>query len=223
MSNPIAPKFRTEWFAIALLVMVFTLGLYFYQNFPVKVPTHWNFAGEADSYSGRALTAWLMPCLMLAIYVMFLVLPYFDPKKEQYQKFANTYHRLKDLMIVFLFVLYFIIGLSGLGYPIDISFYVPLLIGGLFIIIGFFLKKIKMNWFIGIRTPWTLSSNKVWEKTNKLGTPVFIWSGLLIAITAFLPSIGKIILFITALALIILGLPAYSYWLYNNEKKNKSL
>lgn len=221
MSNPISPKFKTEWFAVLLIIVSFGLAWYFYQNFPAQVPTHWNIQGEVDGYSSAALAAWMLPAVILGMYLLFLFMPYLDPKKEQYQKFAKTYHQFKDLIIAFMFILYFMTGANGLGYKIDIGFYMPLMIGILFVVIGYLLKKVKMNWFMGIKTPWTLSSETVWDKTNKLGANVFMVAGVLLAATVLVSPPVKIILFVVALFAMIAALPIYSYWLYGQERKIK--
>lgn len=223
MSSPIKSSFKTEWLSISLIILSFALGLYFYQNFPAQVPTHWNIQGQADGYSSALFGAFLLPVMMIAMYLMFLVLPYFDPKKEQYASFAATYHHFKELMLVFLCILFVLTGLSGLGYRIDIGFWVPLLIGGLFVLIGAMMEKVKMNWFMGIRTPWTMSSEEIWNKTHKLSSKILMLSGLLIAATVLVPPTGKIALFLIAIALVIITLPLYSYILFWREEKEKKI
>ena len=112
-------------------------------------------------------------------------------------------------------------GVNGLGYEINIGMYVPLMIGIMFIIIGILIKKVKMNWFLGFRTPWTMSSEKVWDKTNKLGSRIMVISGILMASTGFIPNTFKIIMFILAISLLVLVLPVYSYLLYRKEQKER--
>lgn len=219
MSNPIKPSFKTEWFSVALIILSFAVGVYFYQNFPTQVPTHWNIQGQVDGYSSAIVGAFLLPSLALALYLMFLVLPYFDPKREEYANFASVYHRFKDLMVAFFYVLFILTGLNGLGYRIDIGFWVPILIGGLFVIIGAMMEKIKMNWFMGIRTPWTMSSETVWNKTHKLSSKVLMLAGLLIAATVLVPPYWKVVLFVLAIVIILVTLPVYSYILFRREQK----
>ncbi len=221
MSSPIKINFKTEWFSISLILISFVLAVYFLQNFPILVPSHWNINGEVDSYSGPLAAAFLVPVLMVVMYISFLLMPYFDPKKDQYINFAPVYHKFKELILSFLFILYLMTGLNGLGYKINIGMYVPLMIGVMFIVIGLLLKKIKMNWFLGFRTPWTMSSEKVWDKTNKLGSQIMMISGVLMASTGFISNTFKIIMFILAILLLVFVLPVYSYFLYRREMKEK--
>lgn len=221
MSNPIKPSFKTEWFSLVLIVLSFLAAYYFYQSFPDRVPTHWNFQGEVNGYSSPLVASILMPVISLVVYLIFIFMPYFDPKKEQYAKFSRAYHAFKDLLIAFLFATFMMIGLNGIGYPVNIGFWMPIMIGLLFVVIGFLLDKVKMNWFMGIRTPWTLSSEEVWRKTHKLSSKVLMVSGVLIALTSLVPNTAKIVLFIIAVVLIVLAMPIYSFILYSKENKKK--
>ena len=148
-------------------------------------------------------------------------MPYIDPKKDQYAAFASVYHNFKDLIIAFLFIVYFLTGMNGLGYRVDIGFYMPIMVGVLFIFIGLLMRQVKSNWFMGVRTPWTMSSDTVWDKTNKLSSWVFAISGLLIAATVLVAAQAKTILFILAITFMVLALPIYSYILYSREKNKK--
>lgn len=222
MASPIKFSFKTEWFAFCVIIISLMAGLFFYQNFPAQVPSHWNIKGEVDGYSGPFMAAFMLPLMMIGLYIMFIFLPWLDPKKDQYASFASTYHKFKDLIIAFLAILFFMTGLNGLGYQINIGFYTPLMIGALFIIIGFLLERVKMNWFMGIRTPWTMSSDTVWEKTHKLSSRILAVAGIMIAATALVPVKFRLVLFILAVALIVFSLPLYSYILYVREKKQKT-
>jgi uncharacterized membrane protein len=221
MSNPIKPSFKTEWLALVLIILGLVAGVYFYQHFPAQVPTHWNVKGEVDGYSRPAIAAFAIPLMMIGMYLLFLFLPYFDPKKDQYASFAGIYHKFKNLVVAFLFLLYFLTGLNGIGYKINIGFYAPIMVGMMFMALGILLEKVKMNWFLGIRTPWTMSSETVWNKTHKLSSWVLIISGFCMAATVLVPVKFRIALFILAVALIVFALPIYSYVLYAQEKKIK--
>jgi uncharacterized membrane protein len=118
-----------------------------------------------------------------------------------------------------LLALYFIVGFNALGYDISVAFWVPFLVGMLFVLIGNYMAKIKMNWFVGIKNPWTLSSEKVWDKTHRFGGKVFIISGLVIAFMNVLPSNWRLPVFIVTILMMTFGVFLYSYLLFNKEKK----
>lgn len=222
MTSPIKANFKTEILPIIIIVLSFIAGYYFSKHFPAQVATHWDINGKVNGYSSSFWAAWLLPLMILGMYIFFLFLPYLDPKKEQYLSFAPVYHKFKSLIIAFLFILYIFTGLNGIGYKVNIGFWSPIMIGLLFMIIGYLLKSVKMNWFLGIRTPWTMSSDYVWAKTHQASSPVLIAAGLVMALSAFLPASYKMIAFILAMALIIITLPIYSFILYKKEQKEKT-
>ncbi len=220
MANPIKPTIKTEILPILILAAAIISSFYFYSHFPEKVPTHWNFAGEVDDWGSRAI-AFIIPAVMVIMYVLFMVLPFLDPKKEKYEQFSKVYHVFKDIIILFMAIIYFATSLNALGYNLPIGIIVPVGVGLLFIIIGNYMGKIKSNWFVGIRTPWTLSSEEVWNKTHRFGGKMFMLGGVLIAIDAFLPINYRLAVFMAAIILVLLGTVGYSYLIYLKEKRGK--
>ncbi|MDD4332566.1 MAG: SdpI family protein [Patescibacteria group bacterium] len=211
---------KSEVLSIFVIALAIAASFYFYSVFPERVPTHWNFAGDVDGWGSRATGAFAIPAMLVGMYLLFLVLPKFDPKKERYEQFEKPYNVVRTLILLFLAVIYFLASFNALGYNIAIEKWVPVLVGLLFVLLGNYLSKVKMNWFLGIRTPWTMSSETVWNKTHRFGSKAFVLSGLLIIITAFAPAFYKTISFILAMIVIIFGTIGYSYWVYRQESKN---
>lgn len=220
--NPIRPTLKTEVLPILLLVIAVLASFYFYAHFPERVPIHWNMAGEVDNYGTRATGAFLFPGILVGMYLLFLFIPYIDPKKARYVQFRKVYHIFKAFMIFFMAAIYFIASLNALGYNIPVGLWVPTMVGLLFIIIGNYMGKIKSNWFMGIRTPWTLSSEEVWNKTHRFGGKVFILGGVLFILMNFLPLDWRWPMFIVIMIIILFGTIGYSYILYRQEEKKKS-
>jgi len=221
MPNPIKPTIKTEIIPILLILVSVIASIYFYSQFPDQVPIHWNFAGEVDNYGSKFVGAILMPLIILGVYLLFLTIPYLDPKKERYEQFKKIYHFFKAYFVFFMTAIYFITGLNVLGYNVPVSFWVPFLVGILFVLIGNYMGKIKMNWFMGIRTPWTLSSEEVWNKTHRFGGKVFMLGGILMMPMYFIPMNFRLPLFVFIVALILLGTIGASYVLYRSEQKKK--
>lgn len=220
--NPLKPNLKTELLPISLLIISMILAVYFFINFPSHVPVHWNIRGNIDGYSSRIFGAWFPPILMLALYGILLLLPQIDPKNSRYHEFRDAYHAIKNIIISFIFILYIFLGLSGLGYVLTFNVIIPVMLGILLIGIGYYSKDIKQNWTIGARTPWTLESVKVWDKTNRLMAKMMIICGLIIAAAALPVSdslrLGFIILPISLLVIVPL---AYSYAVFQDEKTKK--
>jgi len=220
--NPVKPTWKSEWLPIILIIASFALGFYFYKHLPALVPSHWNINGEIDGYSGRFFGAWFVPILSLGLYLLFLVLPYIDPKKEHYENFTTAYHGIKNLMVVFMFALYIFTALAGLGYNISIGAVMPIMVGLLFIGIGYFIKSVKQNWWMGVRTPWTMESPVVWKKTNELMGKLMVVGGVLIALCALpLNNFFRISLFVAAIVIIAVVPIVYSYFAFKAEQKKK--
>jgi len=221
MSSPIKISPKSEALAIASIAITILASFYFYFNFPPQVPIHWNIRGQPDDYSGKTFAAFFFPVLIIFFYLLFLALPFIDPKKDRYQEFAHVYHLFKNFLVLFLILLYFLMGIAGLGYAIKMNFIVPWLVGLLFIVFGLNMGQIKPNWFIGIRTPWTLSSEEVWRKTHEVGGKLFAGAGLLFLIIPFLSATLIFSLIIILILIFVFGTLVYSYWLYRQEEKKK--
>ncbi len=219
MKNPIKPTWKTEILPILLIVFSIISSFYFFQQMPEKIPTHWNFKGEIDNWGSSFSHLITINLVMIGIYLLFLFIPYIDPRRERYEQFKKVYHIFKSVLLLFFALILLITNLSAIGYSINISIYIPLMIGLLFIILGKYMSKIKMNWFMGIRTPWTLSSEEVWNKTHSFGGKLFMLSGLLIAIEGFLPVNYRLPIFILAIATILIGTTLGSYLIHLKTKK----
>jgi uncharacterized membrane protein len=217
--NPIKPSLKTEWLSWLLLTITAAVSYYFYHHFPAVVPTHWNVAGNPDNWGSGKTNAIAIPLVILGMYVMFLALPYLDPKKERYEQFAKTYHIFKAMLIGFMLAIYVVTGLSILGYPISVGVAVPGLIGLLFIVLGNYMGKLKMNWFVGIKTPWTLSSEEVWNKTHRFSGKIFMISGVLMMLQGVMPLSLRIPLFVVMILMILFGSFGYSYYIYKKVEK----
>ncbi len=201
---------------IAFIVIIgcFGMGFYFYQHSPELVPTHWNFSGDVDGYSSRMVAAFAFPAFILALHIFLSVIRYIDPKKDRYVEFKKPYALFRLSIVIALAAIYLGIGFNGIGYNIDMAKGTPVVIGALFIALGVNLGKIKPNWFVGIRTPWTLSSEEVWTDTHKKSGPLFVIGGALLICAALLPITSRLPLLIASLVIIIVGPILYSYISY---------
>jgi len=220
MANPTKPTIKTEFIPLLLIILTISVSIFFYNNLPERIATHWNFAGEVDGYGSGRAQAIFFPLLIIGIYLLFSFIPYLDPKRERYAQFSQVYSIFKSIILALMVVIYLIVGLNGLGYNLPVGVIIPALIGLAFIILGNYFGKIKMNWFMGIRTPWTLSSEEVWNKTHRFGGKMFILAGFLMIAEIFLPLSWKLPVFITMIIVLLFGTIGYSYVAYLKEKKN---
>ncbi len=204
-------SWRTEWPQWALLVGMFALAASAWSTAPARIPMHWNFAGQVDRYGGRFEGLLAVPLLALAIYLLMIFLPRIDPGRANYDAFAGPYATLRLLILAVMAVIYGLVYLAMRGVPVRIEVWVPLVVGAMFVVMGNLLGKVRPNWFVGIRTPWTLSSKRAWTRTHRAGAWFFILVGLLFMATAFSRSPRMVVLLFVALFGGILALAVYSY------------
>ncbi len=221
MKYPIKITKKTEFLPISIVIASIILGVYFYFHFPETVMVHWNFQGVPDGYSGRFTGAFAMPLMLALMYILFLVLPSLDPKRDRYSEFEKTFHILRSAIMVVLLIAFIIMGLLNLGIFIEVGPIVAAVIGIFIMIAGNFMGKIKRNSYLGIRTPWTLQSENVWNKTHRFGGWMFVIFGLIIVAAPHLSYQLALTLFLSGVGLIVVGTSIYSYWLYSKEKNKK--
>ena len=206
-----------EYLTLAIVVVCLLAGIVFYQHLPLLVISHWNIQGQPNGYSSREFGAFGLPAIMLIAYFLFLFLPIIDPHRNRYAEFGKAYHLIKFAIIALLGFLYFVMSFANLGYPVAVEKIVPIALGILYIVIGISLSGIKKNFFFGIRTPWTLSSENVWNKTHKLGGTLFTVAGILIILSCLLTPLISFIVLIGATILAAIISVLYSYALYRKE------
>jgi len=207
---------KTHMIILGLLAASILLSAYAYPRMPDRVASHWNASGQVDGYMGKFWGAFLMPAVLSVLALVFIAIPYIDPLKENILEFRKHYDRF--IVILFLFMIYVQIHsiLWNLGRQVSPNKTMPIALGLLFYFVGVLCENAKRNWFIGIRTPWTLSSDTVWEKTNKLGGKLFKLAGAIAILSALL--VKNAILFIVAPALLITAYTVvYSYLEYRKE------
>ena len=209
---------RSRWFGLVIAALAVAISIWAYPNLPPTVATHWNLRGEADGFSSRLVAVAIGPLVVLGITVLFNVLPRFDPRRENYAKFLSAYWLFANAVIVFMLILHAIVVATGLGYAVRIDRLMPLFIGLLFVVIGNYLTRVEPNWFVGIRTPWTLSSDTVWRKTHRTGGWLMVIGGLAVATGAFLPHAALLPLLILTVVVVAVIPIVQSYVLWKRER-----
>ena len=209
---------RSRWFGLVIAVVAVALSLWAYPRLPPSVVTHWSLNGTPDGYSSRLWALAIIPVMLVIMTVIFNVLPKIDPRHENYVKFLSSYWLIANAVIVFLLVAHGLIIAAGLGFSIKIDRLMPLGIGLLFVFLGNFLTRVEPNWFVGIRTPWTLSSDTVWRRTHRTGGWVFVIGGLVLASTALLPRAAFLPLLIATIVITPAIPIVQSYVLWKREQ-----
>ena len=175
-----------KWISLLIVIAAFLASAVVYPRLPETIPTHWNMSGQVDGWSSRTWGAWVLPIFLLGMWGLVRILPRIDPRGSNYAKFGGAFEAIIDSIMLFMLGLHIVVLRASLGYAVQMQRIIPIGVGLLLIVIGNLLPRARPNWFVGIRTPWTLSSDRVWEKTHRFGGRVFVAGGLLITISAFL-------------------------------------
>ena len=207
----------TSIFVVVILVLATLAGVLLWNQLPDPMASHWGMNDQVNGTTSKFWGVFLMPVISTAMFLLFLVIPAIDPLKSNIAKFRETFNIFIVLIMVFMVYIYGLTLAWNLGYTgFQMSNAILPAVGLLFILIGVLIRKSKRNFFIGIRTPWTLSSDAVWDETHRVGGPLFMASGALAFVGVFFPAYTFWFLLIPLLGST-LFLVVYSYVLFKRE------
>jgi len=209
---------RSRWFGLIVAGLAVAMSVWAFPQLAPRVATHWSLNGTPDGFSSRTWALAIVPLLLVFMTGMFNVLPKVDPRRENYAKFLSSYWLIANAVIVFLLVAHALIIAAGLGFSVKIDRLMPLGVGLLFIFLGNYLRRVEPNWFVGIRTPWTLSSDTVWRKTHRTGGGLMVIGGVVLAVSAFLPRPAFLALFVVTIVIVAVIPIVQSYVLWKRER-----
>ena len=201
---------RTQMIWLALLIAgCFAMGLAAYSFLPERSPIHWNIRGEVDGYGSRIEVAFFVP-VIIAVTTAFLVfLSVIKPLRTSLERSGDMYGRMVIAVMVMLAAVHALILLQALGKPVNVPVALTTMMGVLFMVLGNWMGKIRRNKLMGIRTPWTLASDVVWERTHRIGGRLFVLVGLATALTALLTAsqLAPLLIFFVG----IIGVTAWAF------------
>lgn len=210
----------TSILVLTLIAIAVIAGVLLWNQLPEQMASHWNTNDEVDGYISKFWGVFLMPLITLGMFGLFIALPNMDPLKANIASFRGAFNLFIVLITVFMLYIHGLTLAWSLGYQsFKMSTAMLPFMGLLFMFIGYLLRQAKRNFFIGIRTPWTLSSDTVWDKTHQLGSVLFMVSGALAFFGSFFGGMTAFWLLFIPLMGSTLFLVIYSYILYRNETK----
>jgi uncharacterized membrane protein len=202
---------------LAIILISFLGSFYYYDSLPERVPIHWNAQGEIDGYTSKNTGIFLLPLIEIIVAIIFVIIPLIEPNKKNVKKFIKHYNLFAIVMVGFFAYIHFLTLLIAKGYDINfIQFFAPAL-GIMFYAIGILLKHTKQNYLIGIKTPWTLANEEVWDKTHELGGKLFQISGIITFFAILLPKTNILLLIGPVLTSAVITI-VYSYYIYNKKE-----
>jgi uncharacterized membrane protein len=206
---------KREWSLLVLVLGTFLAAFLIYPKMPDMVPIHWNIQGEVDGYGSRFMGTFLMPLVNLGMYVLLLVTPKLDPKRANYEKFEGSYRIIRFTLHIFFALIFALTVYVSLGHPIDVGLWIPAGVCVLIIILGNLMGRVRHNYFVGFKFPWTLASEEVWQRTHRFGSKLMVLGGIFALVSVFLTEGNfRFILMMIGIMLPTIIITIYSYVIY---------
>lgn len=209
---------KSEIIILGIILLSFVLSLIFYDQMPERMAFHWNEKGEVDGYAPKLLGLFLMPIISVSLFLLFVAIPKIDPLKQNIEKFRKYYDWFVTLIIIFLFYLHTLSIVWNKGVEFNIILVLIPAFTILFYYCGILVENAKRNWFVGIRTPWTLSNENVWKKTHKIGGKLFKIAAIISLVGLIFQSYAIFFVIIPVITVAVYTI-IYSYFEYQKECK----
>ena len=211
-------KFFKELILWILIVIPFIYLIMVWKNLPAQVPTHFDLAGNPNDWSDKTSLPYMIGAMGIGSYLLMLFIPYFDPKKK-IEQMGEKYYSLRLIMTIFMSAIsFYLLYVSNKG-EINPNLLIAL-IGAFYVVLGNYLQSVKPNYFIGIRTPWTLENENNWNETHKVAGKVWLICGSLQVIAGILLSaIPSFIIFFANIIVMVLVPTIFSYRMFKNGNK----
>lgn len=171
-------KRTADWLSLALIALPVAFAIVSWPKLPDPMPSHWNMSGEVDGWMPKFWGVAVLPLTGVGIFVLMKLIPVISPKGFRIDQFRGVLHIVQVAILAFLALITVVVYLEALGVPTPQNRIVLAAVGLLFVVIGNYMGKVRKNFFLGIRTPWTLASSEVWARTHRLGGWLFMLGGI---------------------------------------------
>jgi uncharacterized membrane protein len=178
---------KTRWLGLLFALLALGFSAYVFNDLPDQIPTHFNIEGEPDDWTSRAFAAFMMPVFAALMTLLFHLFPRISPRRQNLDRFNETYWLIANVVVFFMCALHVLVLGRALGWPVDITSATLLGVGIMFMILGNVLPRTRSNWWMGIRTPWTMESESVWRATHRLAGRTFMIGGAITVVASLLP------------------------------------
>ena len=215
-------KKNTNIFVAAIQTITFLIILLTYSKMPDVIPIHWNFSGEVDG-TGPKWMMWALFAIIVAANIIMVFAAKIDPRSDSYERHEKTFNIFRTIFSLFMaIILLAVIGVSTnvIG-NLDMTKITLMGVGVIFLVLGNYMPKIKQNYTFGIKTPWTLESENVWNKTHRFSGVLYMITGVLFIAAPFIGGNYQTFLIFGAIIISAVLPMAYSYILFRREKEGK--
>jgi uncharacterized membrane protein len=213
---------KSELPSILCIAAMAAMAAYAWPSSPGQIPVHWNLQGDIDRYGSRFEGLALIPLGALVVYLVMRFLPLADPRRANYADFATAYDVIRHGALVILAVIEGLTIAIVRGARVDMALVIPMMVGLFFVVVGALMPTIRPNWFFGLRTPWTLSSDLAWTRAHRIAGWVFIATGLAIAAAGWLRTVASLIAVVTILAAGLLAATWVSYVAWRDDPNRET-
>jgi uncharacterized membrane protein len=218
VSSPFATAVR-RWYPLLLALAGVAASLALYPRLPETMAVHWDMDGNPNGWMPRPFGAFFGPVFLLVLWALMRVLPRIDPREQNYARFGDAYETIVGASLLLVLVTHGIVLAEALGHHTPVARLVTALVGALFVVIGNVMPRMRPNWWFGVRTPWTLSNDRVWARTHRLAGFSMTAAGVAMIATALvLPSQFGIPVLLAATAAATVGPAVYSYLTWKREQ-----
>jgi uncharacterized membrane protein len=210
-----------RWIGAILVLGMVVFSLAVYADLPARVPTHWNMRGDVDGWSNKIWGAFLLPGAGALLLVLMPLLRRIDPRNKHYERFDNTFWLIVNIILVFMLAMHVLSLGVALGWPLNMGRVMNVVVGLMLMGLGNYLPRVRSNWWMGIRTPWTLDSERVWRETHRVAGYAFVAAGAVTLLSSFLPPAVAFTVCMVSVGTAALLPMIYSFMLYRREKTEK--
>lgn len=205
---------RNPWLGVFAALGALIASLIFWGRLPAEVTTHWNLRGEPDGTTSRMVAAVGGPGIILGLSILFRLLPRLDPREGNYERFREVYWLVVNGILIWILALHIALLASAAGSPVSFEHVVALSSAVLLVVMGNSLGRVRPNWFLGIRTPWTLDNPEVWRRTHRVAAWLFVLAGLVTGVALLVPNLNplRVALWATVGAAILSALLSLVFW-----------
>ena len=178
-----------RWYPIAVIVAAGSFAFWAHGRLPDRLPVHWGLHGEVNGWGSKISVTLGMPLLCAAFWALLNGVRRTDPRRDNYEKFSSSFDLIVAASVTLIAAMEFVTIGAALGWRIPVERVAPACIGLFLIAIGNVFPRLRSNWFIGIRTPWALSDDRVWERTQRVAGYGLVLAGVLLVLSAAVPSV----------------------------------
>ena len=218
---------RLVAFSAAVVAGMVAIGAWAWIQLPAgaDVPIHWGPDGTPNGYASKTVGLLLLPLIAAGVAVLLAAIPRIEPRRANLERSGKAYGAIWAGVMLLLGGIQVIVVATSLGATLDVSRLMLFGTGALFIVIGNYLPKVRSNYMVGIRTPWTLTSDLAWDRTHRLGGRLFVVEGLVFLVLGLIGVAPEylVIAIVAAIVVLVVVLFGYSYQVWKSDPARRSL